>query len=155
MYIYGMGQMLLPLFPEGTKYMTPNLGVKEADGFIYYLHSGVPIYSHCKTDMSKFRYVTSSIILEGLCKNKDIVEVFHVSPDSVRRWKKKLIEEGEGAFFGQENRQGRSHKLLPDVLKKIQKKLDTGQSVNSIAKEHKISEGSIRYAIKKGRLKKR
>lgn len=102
-----------------------------------------------------FRYITSNFVLQGLCANQDIVDAFHVSADSVRRWKKKLSEEGELAFFKEDARHGRSHKLLPEVLDRIQGKLDKGQSSYSIAKQENISEGSIRYAIKEGRLKKR
>ena len=149
-----MGQLLLPIFPFGTRMITLTLGVQEHDGSVYYLHSGVPIFSHLSGDLTKFRWVTSNLILQGLCDNCDICETFHVSTDSVRRWKKKLSEEGDSAFFKEESRQGRSHKLLPHVLDRIQGKLDQGQSAYSIAKEEKISEGSIRYAVGLGRLKK-
>lgn len=134
--------------------ITMTLGVREHDDTVYYLHSGVPIFSHESNDLTKFRYVTSHLILQGLCSNQDIADAFHVSTDSVRRWKKKLSEEGDGAFFKEESRHGRSHKLLPGVLDRIQGKLDEGRSSYSIAKEEKISEGSIRYAIGLGRLKK-
>ena len=134
--------------------ITMTLGVREHDDTIYYLHSGIPIFSHESNDLTKFRYVTSHLILQGLCNNQDIADTFHVSTDSVRRWKKKLSEEGEGAFFKEESRHGRSYKLLPDVLDRIQSKLVKGRSSYAIAKEEKISEGSIRYAIMLGRLKK-
>jgi transposase len=134
--------------------ITPTLGVREEKGAIYYLHSGVPIFSHDSGDLNMFRYITSNLILQGLCKNQDIVDTFHVSVDSVSRWKKKLSEEGEKSFFKSETRHGRSHKLLPHVLDRIQKKLDDGKSAYSIAKEEGITEGSIRYAFKLGRLKK-
>jgi len=149
-----MGQLLLPIFPTDTRMISMTLGVREQAGSVYYLHCGVPVYSHEANDLTKFRYVTSNLILQGLCNNQDIVDTFHVSHDSVRRWKKKLSEEGEGAFFREESRHGRSHKLLPDVLDRIQCKLDEEQSVCSIAKEEGISEGSIRYAVNLGRLKK-
>lgn len=150
-----MAQLLLPLFPEDTKMLTPVLSVREKGGTVYYLLSGMPIYSHEKEDLNKFRFITSNFILQGLCKNVDIVRVFHVSTDSVRRWKKRLEEEGEEIFFKQEQRHGRSHKLVPGVLERIQQKLDKGHSAYSIAKEENISEGSIRYAIGQGRLKKK
>lgn len=150
-----MGQLLLPIFPRDTRMITMTLGVIEREGSVFYLHSGVPIYSHEANDLTKFRYITSNLILQGLCTNQDIVDAFHVSTDSVRRWKKKLSEDGEVAFFTQEYRHGRSHKLLPDVLERIQRKLDTCQSVYSIANQEGLSEGSIRYAITQGRLKKR
>jgi len=149
-----MGQLLLPIFPLDTQMITMTLGVREQKGTVYYLHSGVPIYSHEANDLTRFRYITSNLILQGLCNNQDIADVFHVSKDSVGRWKKKLSEEGEWAFFKEESRHGRSHKLLPNVLDRIQVKLDEGQSAYSIAKEEGISEGSIRYAISLGRLKK-
>lgn len=149
-----MGQLLLPLFPVDTRMITLTLGVREQNGTVYYLLSGMPIYSHESNDLTKFRYITSNLILQGLCSNQDIVDAFHVSTDSVSRWKKKLSQEGEKAFFKEESRHGRSHKLLPDVLSRIQIKLDQGRSSYSIAKEEGISEGSIRYAIGLGRLKK-
>jgi len=149
-----MGQLLIPLFPESMEMITSTLGVREQEGTVYYLHSGVPIFSHESGDMNMFRYITSNLILQGLCSNQDIVDAFHVSTDSVRRWKKKLSEEGEPSFFKAETRHGRSHKLLPHVLDRIQGKLNEGKSAYSIAKQENISEGSIRYAVKNGRLKK-
>ena len=150
-----MAQLLLPLFPPDTTLITPTLGVAQHNGLVTYFLSGMPIYSHGANELHKFRFTTSNFLLQGLCKNVDIVRVFHVSTDSVRRWKKRLSEEGEEAFFKEENRHGRSHKLLPDMLNRIQLKLDKGRSVNSIAKGEHISEGSIRYSISLGRLKKR
>jgi hypothetical protein len=81
------------------------------------------------------------------------VSIFHVSNSSVCQWKKKLEEGGEQVFFGMENRNWHIYKLLSSVLSRIQSKLDTGQSVNSIAKEEGLSEGNIRYGIKTGQLK--
>lgn len=150
-----MGQLLLPIFPIDTRMITPTLGVREVDGSVYYLHSGMPIFSHEQNDLHKFRYITSNLLMQGLCKNVDIVRTFHVSTDSVRRWKKKLIEQGESAFFSKDKRHGHSHKLLPHVLIRIQSKLNKGQSVNSIAKQEGISEGSIRYGVKTGKLEKK
>jgi hypothetical protein len=149
-----MAQILLPLFPEETRMLTSNLGVKEIEGTVYYYLSGMPIYSHGVEQRDRFRYCTSNLLVQGLCRNVDIVRVFHVSTDSVRRNKKLLIEKGESAFFTGTKRVRRGHKLTATVLVSIQKKLDENRSVNSIAKGLNISEGSIRYAIKQGRLKK-
>ena len=146
--------LLLPIFPSDTRMITLTLGVREQEGTVYYLHSGMPIFSHESGDLTKFRYITSNLILQGLCKNQDIANTFHVSTDSVRRWKKLLSAQGECAFFSGDSRHGRSYKLLPDVLERIQQKLNKCQSVYSIAKDENLSEGSIRYAIGLGRLKK-
>lgn len=149
-----MAQLLLPLFPCETAYLTPTLGVFRKEDLVYYMHNGVPIFSHASSDINRFRYVSSHLLLQGLCQNVDIARVFHVSTDSVRRWKNKLSEVGESAFFSASISHSSAHKLLPDVLARIQHKLDDGASVNSIAKKENISEGSIRYAIKQDKLKK-
>jgi hypothetical protein len=78
-----MSQLLLPLFPSDSHLLTPSLAVYEHED----LHCGMPIYSHHKNDMTKFRYVTSSLVLQGLCKNSDIVDAFHVSNSSVCKWR--------------------------------------------------------------------
>jgi hypothetical protein len=136
--------------------LTPIIGVQEVAESVYYLLSGLPIYSHSKDDHLRFRYITSHLALQGLCKNQDIVDLFHVSQDSVRRWKKKLSEGGESVFFGEiDGRHGHSSKLYPSVLARIQSEIDKGKSVYSIGKPEGISEGSIRYWIKQGGLKKK
>lgn len=150
-----MGQLLLPLFQPGTKLITPTLGVIKRDATITYFISGMPIYSHQENELHKFRYTTSNFIVRGLCTATDIQRTFHVSIDSIRRWKKKFIDQGDEAFFNKDSRHGKSHKLLPEVLGRIQLELNKGRSVNSIAKDENISEGSIRYAINLGRLKKK
>lgn len=151
-----MSQLLLPLFPSDTRMLTAVIGVREYAGSVHYLLSGLPIYSHLKEDHLRFRYITSHLVLQGLCKNQDVVDLFHVSHDSVRRWKRRLSEEGETGFFGTpDGRHGHSSKLFPHVLARIQSEMDKGRSVYSIAKAEGISEGSIRYWIKQGQLKKK
>ena len=90
----------------------------------------------------------------GRCQQTDIVRAFGVSDDSVSRSVKLYKEKGEAGFFGEDGRKGKAHKMLPDRISRIQKQLDKGINVNQIAKKEKISEGTIRYWIKKGKLKK-
>lgn len=149
-------QLLLPLFTEDTQMVTENLGVFQAyDGFVYYLHSGVPIYTHHKDNLKTFQYITSQMIDNGRCTQGEIVKAFHVSSDSVRRALKLFQEHGAEGFFGGDNRKGTAYRLTDPVLEKAQKMLDAGMSNNAIAKKLKVTEGAIRYAIKKSKLKKK
>jgi hypothetical protein len=132
-----------------------NLGVYEKDGLIQYLLNGLPIYSHGKNDHHAFRYITSNLIHQGLCRKVDIERFFNVSESSVQVAYKKYIEKGEAGFFGFEARHGRAHKIIGDCKLRIQAKLDKGQSVYSIAKEEGLRESAIRYAIGQGYLKKK
>lgn len=148
-------QLLLPIFPAGTQLITPSLGTFNKDGIVTYIHSGSPIFSHSSEDLQSFRYITSKFILEGLCHRRDIADAFHVSIDSVYSSIKKLKEKGEEAFFGLEHRHGYSHKLRGEKLKQAQQCLDKQMSQSAAARHVGVREGTIRYAIQMGKLKKK
>lgn len=147
-------QLQLPIFPAECKMISSTVGVYEDDGIVQYIVNGLPVYAHGTEDLQAFRFFTSNLIEQGRCKQTEIERCFCVSADSVTRNLKKFREQREQAFFSPKNRHGHSHKIRGEVHERIQKKLDAGQSVNSIAKEEKLTEGSIRYAIKQGHLKK-
>lgn len=147
-------QLLLPIFPVDTKLINQSLGVYNKDGIVTYLHIGVPIFSHSSEDLQSFRFITSNLIIQGLCQRKDIANTFHVSTDSVYSNVKKLQTQGEESFFGPECRHGYSHKLKGEKLKQAQQCLDKEMSQCATAKRVGVREGTIRYAIKVGKLKK-
>ncbi|MBI4649489.1 MAG: hypothetical protein HY738_23535, partial [Bacteroidia bacterium] len=147
-------ELLLPIFPRETILITPLIGVYEHDDTIFYLQSGLPIYSHPKESVDHFRYFTAKLITLKRCRQTDIVNAFHVSSDSVARSVKLFQDEGESGFFGEDQRHGKSHKMLPERIARIQKMLDNGVSGYRAAKKEKISEGTIRYWIAKGKIKK-
>jgi len=148
-------QLQLPLFPQDTKLISSCLGVYIKDGVVQYIVNGLPVFSHAEEDLQSFRYITSNFILQGLCRQSEVSSCFCISIDSIKRSLKKLRESGEAAFFSTETRHGYCHKIRGAVLGTIQNKLDAGLSVNATAKSEGLSEGSIRYAITKGYLKKK
>ncbi len=135
-------KMLLPIFPRGTKMISEYVGVYEQEGLVQYIANGLPIFAHSKDDLASFRYITSNLIHQKLCRKVDIERGFHVSADTVSRWYKKFKEQGEKAFFSQDNRKGTAHKIFGERKERIQKKLDKGQSVNSIAGEEGVRESA-------------
>lgn len=147
-------QLCLPIFPAKTKMISSCLGVYENDGIVQYIANGLPIYGHASEDLQSFRFITSNFINQGLCRATEVARCFGISVDTVTRYLSKLRTEGEAAFFSEEKRKGYCHKIRGKVLTSIQKRLDEGHSVNSIAKGEGLSEGSIRYALKQGYLKK-
>jgi len=147
-------QLLLPIFPKDARLINDSVGVYEKDGLVQYIVNGAPVYSHAQDDINAFRFITSNFIHQGVCRKVDIEKFFGVSEDSIFRYYKKFVEKGEQGFFGDDARKGTAHKITGERRVRIQKKLDTGQSVNSIAKEEGVRESAIRYAVKKGYLKK-
>jgi transposase len=147
-------QTILPIYPAKTEFINPTLGIYHADGIVTYISNALPIYSHACSDYQSFRFITSKMVLLGRCSQKEIADCFHVSYDSVKRSVRRLKETGESGFFTQDNRHGNAYKLLPERLERMQQAIDKGKSNTEIARMENISEGSVRYAIKKGLLKK-
>ncbi|MFO8053781.1 MAG: helix-turn-helix domain-containing protein [Bacteroidales bacterium] len=148
-------QLQLPLFPREAKLINEHVGVYQKDNMVHYIVNGMPIYSHSQGDINAFRFITSNLIFQGLCRKVEVERFFHVSEDSVYRYYKKFKAQGEEGFFGADARRGKAHKITGERRIRIQAKLDKGQSVNSIAKEEGVRESAIRYGIKQGYLKKK
>ena len=147
-------QLHFPLFPQDVKLITASLGVFSKEGIVSYLHCGVPVYSHKSEDLKSFRYITSKFIIQGLCRKIDISRCFSVSYNSVNRYVKKLRELGDTDFFVKDNRRGSCFRLVPEVLSRMQGYLDAGKNNSEISRLESVTEGSVRYAIKQGFLKK-
>jgi transposase len=149
-------QLQLPIFSSETRFISDCVGYYTKEGIVQYIVNGLPVFAHGEDDLNSFRYIVSNFIDQGLCKKVEVQRAFHVSDDSVYRYHKLYKEKGADGFFGERPRsKRRSHKMVGETTLKIQKEIDKGRSVNSIAKEFGISEGTIRYHIQQGYLKKR
>ena len=78
-------QLKLPIYPKGTKMISSLVGVCENDKHVQYIANGLPIYSHDKENINAFRFITSNLIYQKLCRKVDIERCFGVSEDSVNR----------------------------------------------------------------------
>jgi transposase len=147
-------QTILPIYPAKTEFINATLGIYRKDEIVTYISNALPIYSHACNDYQSFRFITAKLVLLGRCSQKEIADCFHVSYDSVKRSVHRLKETGESGFFTRDNRHGNAYKLLPERLERMQRALNDGKSNVEIARMENISEGSVRYAIKQGLLKK-
>ena len=148
-------QLKLPIFPATATLISDCLGVYEKEGLVQYIVNGLPVYAHAKGDLKAFRYISSNFIHQQLCRKADVQRCFHISESSVQRSYNKFIKQGEAGFFGVDARKGTAHKITGEKREQIQRKLDKGQSVNSIAKEEGVRESAIRYGISQRYLKKK
>lgn len=147
-------QLHLPIFPKEARLISEHVGLYERDGIVQYIVNGLPVYAHDREDLNAFRFITSNLIKQGLCRKVEVQRCFGVSEDSVQRYYKKFIEQGEKGFFGDDARKGKAYKICGERRQRIQSKLDKGLSVNRIAREEGVRESAIRYQIKMGYLKK-
>lgn len=87
-----MPQTQFPFFPEEATLINMHLGFQKKEDTVFYFNGGMPIFQHSKDDHDSFRLITSQFIVNGNCKQMDIVRSFGVSKISVKRWVKKYRE---------------------------------------------------------------
>lgn len=149
-----MPQIQLPLFPPDLTDINRTISFQKRNGRVYYFHYLSPIYSHEEGDIQSFRYITSQLIVNGNVKQIEVAKAFGISYISVKRGVKRLKEEGPSGFY--KKKQGRTaHVLTEEVIEKIQKLLNKGDSPSKVAKDLKLKANTIRKAIQAGRLKKK
>jgi hypothetical protein len=94
-----MPQTRLPFFPEEITLINQHIGFQKKDGTVWYFNGMMPVFQHHEGDYNSFRQFTSQLVVNCNCTQAEIVRAFNVSPISVKRWVKKLREEGNNSFF--------------------------------------------------------
>lgn len=147
-------QFKLPLFPRDIKLINNHIGFRKQDGFVYYIHSGSPIYCHKEDDKNSYRHTLASLVVNNLCTIGELSAALGINRKNIERYTKTYREHGPEYFFNRPDGRGQCHKMTDELLRVIQEELDSGMSQYRIALEHGISDSAIAYHINKGTLKK-
>lgn len=147
-----MPQELLPMFSSDEVMITEYLSYEKQNGSIYYFQYGLPIFNHPENDKASFRMFTSQLIVNGNCKQVDIIKAFGVSPISVKRWVKLYRQEGVKGFYKTRTPRG-AHVLKPAVLEQAQQCFDEGMDRSEVAHHLNIKPDTLYRAIKNGKLR--
>jgi biotin operon repressor len=148
-------QMQLPIFPTTTQLINATVGVFLQDDFVYYLHNGSPIHCHSKEDINSYRYITANLVNTGLCSPCEIARTLGVNARNIQRYSKALREKGADWFFNRKEERGQCYKMTEDLLEDAQALIDKFYTISDVGRLLGVSEGAIRYHIRKGTLKKR
>ena len=146
---------LLPLIPYGATYISHNLSIINENERWTYFHGGLPVFSHDYNDKRAFRLITSSFILEGVCRNIDIENAFGVSKSSVIRSCNKLRNEGPDAFYKPKSRGGKGTVLTPQKIKEAEDLLEQGYTTSEVASKINVKYSTLSKAILQSRVKKK
>jgi len=148
-----MPQLQLPIFPEGTTLINPNLGFIKRDNTVTYIYGNLPIFSHDVDDIRSFRMIASQLYVNGSATQAEICRAFGVSKISMKRSVKLYREKGMAGFFEEPRRRGPAV-LTPEVIEKVQGLLDEGEGIPGIAKKLDLKEDTLRKAVQAGKLHK-
>ena len=149
-----MAQMQLPVFFEGTIPITNDVGYEKRDGRVYYFYGTMPVFSHALDDLDSFRMIMSQLYVNGNVTQSVLAQVFQIKPLSLKRWVKRYRQDGPGAFFKSRKGGSKARILTPDVLEKVQGRLNEGATISELSRELKLSYDVLRKAVSDGRLSK-
>ena len=142
----------LPQIPEGSTPINDIVSVTSENGtWTYYIYLW-PLYIHQSSQRDHFRYIASSLINAGLCRQKEIVSVFGVDRKLLSRANKQLKERGAESFF--QKRVGRTggRVLTAPKLAHAQKLFNQGCSREEVSAELGVKKDTLRKALMDGRL---
>lgn len=148
-------QMQLPFFPSSTKLINNCLGFFKDDDMVYYLHNGSPIFCHHQNDLHNYRYILANLVTNRLCTARELSEALGISKRNVERYVFTLRTKGSDWFFRRQEKRGDCYKLKSEMLDKAQALLNNSYTVADTARFLGVTEGAIRYHIKKGTIKKK
>jgi len=146
-----MPQSLLPIFPSECTPINELVSFCNRNGMVYYFHGCMPVFTHPEDDMKSFRMFTSQLVVNGNCKQVEIVRALGISEISMKRYVKKYRERGVASFFERPRRRGPSV-LRAEVIAHGQQLLSDGWSREQVADRLGLKKGTLAKAIQAGRL---
>lgn len=149
-----MAQMVLPLLPDGAISITNVVSYTRQGDTVYFFYGGLPVFTHAADDDASFRMFTSQLVVNGACKQVDIVEAFGVTPISVKRNVKRFRERGAQGFFDKAVLNRKPRVLTEETVERAQALLNEGHDIKSVAQELGLKRDTLRKAVLNGRLAK-
>jgi hypothetical protein len=147
-------QSPLPLIPEGAEVISENLAVVRSDGRFALMNASGPIYQCRETDEVGVRLGTALAVDLKLAPVNAVARACGVHRATLHRDRARLKTGGVEGLRRQKRGPKRPHKLSPEVLAAAQSRLDAGSSQSEAARSVEVSEFAIRFAIKRGLLKR-
>ena len=146
-----MLQSYIQSLPNGAKPINDHVAIYHHDEKIEFFTASGPIYSCRKNDRYGFRLAQGIIIAQTETTPAQLAKALNVNRTTVYR-NFKRYEKGGPAALVTKNSNRKAYKLNGTTKGQVQTLLNKGYSLRAAAEQVGITEGTIRYAIKKGRL---
>lgn len=147
-----MPQVQLPIFPQGTTPINPELAFKrEADQIVYY-NGHLPVFTHAVSDLASFRVFTTQLLINSTASYGQISKAFGVPMRSLKRYTRRFRDRGMAAFTKPVVPRAGS-RLTAEKLTQGQALLDEGVAVPQVSEKTGVLATTLHKAIGAGRLK--
>lgn len=149
-----MIQKFLPLLPEGAEPVNKNLAIFRDEGEIIFFNGYCPMLKCSDSDPYDMRLAQGVLCATHIVKPAQLAKALGVNRSTVCR-NKAIYEKGGPLALVTDKANRSAYKLDRQKLQKAQSLLDKGINQNKIAAQVGVSEGCIRYALRKGALVKK
>jgi len=152
--VFAVLQCYLPFLPEGVKPLNDHAAIFRHNGKIEFFTASGPIYSCPENDLCGIRLAQGIIITQTETTPAELANALNLNRTTIYRNIKKYREGGARALIIDKGNR-KAYKLNGTNKGQVQLLLNKGYSIKAAGRKVGISEGSIRYAIKKGALTKK
>jgi hypothetical protein len=147
-----MLQRPIPLLPEGAKPINDHIAIFYAEGEITFLNASNAIFKCSEDDQYGIRLAQGVLCSAKAVKPAQLARALGLNRSTVCRNKAAYEQGGAQALLVDKSSNRKGYKLDEEKLRKAQKLLDQAMSVRRIGESLGVTEGCIRYAIRKGIL---
>ena len=147
-----MLQTYIPFLPKGAKPINNHVAIYHHDEKIEFFTASGPIYSCRESDMYAVRLAQGIIVTQTATTPAQLAKALNVNRATVYRNIKMYEQGGPAALIIDKKSNRNAYKLSGKTKGQVQTLLNKGYSLKAAAKQVGITEGCIRYAIKKGTI---
>ncbi len=144
--------MPIPLLPEGAKPINDYIAIFHDEGEITFLNASCAIFKCSDNDQYGIRLAQGVLCSANAVKPAQLARALGLSRSTVCRNKAAYEQGGAKALLIDKGSNRSSYKLDEEKRRIAQKMLDQAVSVKRIGEAVGVTEGCIRYAIRKGTL---
>jgi hypothetical protein len=147
-------QARLPILPEQARVIGPELAVVIEDGLVSFFNGSGPIYTCREDDRTGVRLAIAMFSDPelGVARTSSLTEAMGVHRNRASEYRRRYQEDGVSGLLEEKRGPRSPHKLKGVVKARAQRLLNEGLSKRDVAKKVGVSEGTIRYAVRQGRL---
>jgi hypothetical protein len=147
-------QSYIPFLPKGAEPINNYVAIYRYDEKIEFYTASGPIYSCRESDLYGLRLAQGIIVTQTATTPAQIAKALNINRTTVYRNLNRYQQDGPSALIIDKGNRG-AYRLNGRVKSQVQILLNKGYSLKAAAKQACVTEGCIRYAIKKGILVKK
>lgn len=147
-----MLQGYIPFLPEGAEPLNDHVAIYRHDEKIDFYTASGPIYSCREGDPYGLRLAQGIIVSQTTTTPAEIARALSINRTTAYRNVHRYRQDGPAGLITDKRSNRQAYKLNGKTKRQVQILLNEGYSLKAAAKQSGITEGCIRYAIKKGRI---